>query len=386
LITLTKFTYICTMHFETKAIHSTLVKDQQSGAVVPPLVLSTTFERDPMGDYPHGYVYSRAQNPNRELLEQSMAALEGGQRAFAFASGMAAINAILQTLKPGDHVLLPEDAYYTTILLTEEVFGTWGLDYTMVDMSDSEKVAEAVKPNTRLIWVETPSNPQLRIADIAAISTIAHNNKALCVVDNTWASPVLQQPLALGADISMHSSSKYIGGHSDVLSGVLVCKNNNYVAEHIGKIQKLAGAVAAPFDCWLLARGIRTLSLRVKAQTETAQKVAAFLDTHPAVEKVYYPGLETHANHAIAKIQMSGFGAMLSFCVKGSAANAMKFTSFLNYFTIATSLGGVESLIEHRRSVEGTKSISPENLLRISIGLEHADDLIADLAQAFDKL
>jgi cystathionine gamma-synthase len=374
------------MHFETKAIRSTLQKDAQSGAVVPPLVLSTTFERDSMGDYPHGYVYSRAQNPNRELLENSMAALEGGQRAFAFASGMAAINAVLQTLKPGDHVLLPEDAYYTTILLTEEVFGTWGLEYTLADMSDNQKVAEAVKPNTRLIWAESPSNPQLRIADIAAVSSIAHKNKALCVVDNTWASPVLQQPLALGADISMHSSSKYIGGHSDVLSGVLVCKNNDPVAEHIGKIQKLAGAVAAPLDCWLLARGIRTLSLRVKAQTETAMYLAAYLQQHPMVEQVYYPGLATHPNHHIAQQQMSGFGAMVSFCIKGSAHNAMKFTSFLQLFTIATSLGGVESLIEHRRSVEGAKSLSPENLLRISVGLEHKDDLLTDLANAFNNL
>lgn len=367
------------MHFSTKAIQATQYHDKNAGAVAPPLYLSTTFERNPDGSHPHGYVYSRAENPNRELLETAMAVLENGEKALAFSSGMAAVNAILQTLKSGDHILIPEDAYYTLILLTEEVFGQWGLEYSLIDMSDLANVQSAIKPNTRMIWVESPSNPQLRVVDIERVAKIAHENNSICVVDNTWATPVLQNPLNLGADISMHASTKYIGGHSDVLSGVLVFKKENELFVKIKLIQKLAGAVPSPFDCWLLTRGIKTLSLRVKAQTESAKKIAEFLESHPKVEKVYYPGLSSHANHDIAKKQMGDFGAMLSFNIKGSESDALAFTGKVKLFTAATSLGGVESLIEHRKSIEGPNSISPPNLLRISVGLENVEDLIDDL-------
>lgn len=370
------------MHFSTKAIQSTIIKDETAGSVATPLYLSTTFERMPDGTYPHGYVYARAENPNRSLLESAMAVLENGEKALAFSSGMAAINAILQSLKTGDHVIIPEDAYYTLILLVKDIFEQWGIEYTILDMTDLAAVEEAVRPNTRLIWVESPSNPQLRVVDIKAVATIARQNDALCVVDNTWATPVLQNPLDLGADIAMHASTKYIGGHSDVLSGVLVFKKENEVFAKIKQIQKLAGAVPSPFDCWLLTRGIKTLHLRVKAQTESAMKIAQFLENELNVEKVYYPGLESHPNHEVAKKQMLDFGAMLSFNLKGSEANALSFTGKLKLFTAATSLGGVESLIEHRKSVEGTNSISPPNLLRVSIGLEDTTDLINDLKQA----
>ncbi len=370
------------MHFETLAIQSTLAHDQNAAAVVPPMVLSTTFERAADGSHPQGYVYSRAENPNRQQLEQSLAALESGAAALSFSSGMAAIAAVFQSLGTGQHIILPVDAYYSSILLADEVYQSWGLSYTCVDMSSAENVRLAIQPNTSLIWIESPSNPQLGIAPIAQIAALGRQIGALVVVDNTYATSVWQQPLSLGAHISMHSSSKYLGGHSDVLGGALIFQEKNEYYQKIKNIQKLGGAVPSPFDCWLLLRGIKTLSVRVKAQTESAQKIAAFLQKHPNVEKVYYPGLESHKNHSFAAEQMSGFGAMLSFNLKGTEAEALAFTGKVQLFTAATSLGGVESLIEHRRSVEGAKSISPPNLLRLSIGLEHADDLIDDLDQA----
>ncbi|MES2795313.1 MAG: PLP-dependent aspartate aminotransferase family protein [Bacteroidota bacterium] len=373
------------MQFETKAIQSTQLKDNTAGSVASPLYLSTTFERSADGSHPHGYVYSRAENPNRELLESAMAVLENGEKALAFSSGMAAVNALFQAFKPGDHILIPEDAYYTLILLTEEVFSQWGLEYNTIDMSDLGNVKAAIRPNTKMIWVETPSNPQLRIVDIEAVTKIAHQNNAICVVDNTWATPVLQNPLNLGADISMHATTKYIGGHSDVLSGVLVFKKEEELFAKIKLIQKLAGAVPSPFDCWLLTRGIKTLALRVREQTKSAQKIAEFLDNQPNVEKVYYPGLASHANHEVAKKQMADFGAMLSFNLKGTEQEALAFTGKVKLFTAATSLGGVESLIEHRKSIEGPNSISPPNLIRISVGLENADDLIEDLRNGLNQ-
>lgn len=373
------------MHFSTKAIQATQFKDHNAGSVTPPIFLSTTFERAPDGTHLHGYVYSRAENPNRELLESAMAVLENGEKALAFSSGMAAINALLQSFKPGDHILIPIDAYYTLILLSKDVFEQWGLEYDAIDMSDMANVKAAIKTNTRLIWAETPSNPQLGIVDIQAIAELAHAHGAICAVDNTWATPVLQNPLDLGADIAMHATTKYIGGHSDVLSGILVFKKENELFNKIKLIQKLAGAVPSPFDCWLLTRGLKTLSLRVKAQTESAQKIATFLENHPKVEKVYYPSLPSHKNHIIAQKQMKGFGAMLSFNLIGSESNALAFTGKVKLFTPATSLGGVESLIEHRRSIEGSVSISPPNLLRLSIGLENAEDLINDLEVALSQ-
>ncbi len=372
------------MKFSTKAIQSTILKDKTAGSLATPIFVSTTFERSPDGSHPHGYIYSRAENPNRELLESAMAILENGEKALAFSSGMAAINAIMQSLKTGDHILIPEDAYYTLLLLAKDIFEQWGLEITVLDMTDLQAVEKSIRPNTRLIWVESPSNPQLRIVDIETIAKIAHENNAICVVDNTWATPVLQSPLDLGADIAMHATTKYIGGHSDVLSGVLVFKKGNDLFLKIKLIQKLAGAVPSAFDSWLLTRGIKTLALRVKAQTETAMQIANFLENEPNIEKVYYPGLATHQNHTIAKKQMKAFGAMLSFNLKGSEADALAFTGKVKLFTVATSLGGVESLIEHRKSIEGPGSISPPNLLRISVGLEDAHDLIADLKQALN--
>lgn len=373
------------MKFSTKAIKLTHLPDETAGSISTPIYLSTTFERAADGSHPYGHVYSRSSNPNRDLLESAMTVLEQGEDCIAFASGMAAINAVLQQLKPGDHVIIPEDAYYTLILLVNDVFGQWGLTFSKVDMTSTQNVSDAITENTRLIWIESPSNPQLRLADISAIATIAHNNNALCVVDNTWSTPVLQNPLVLGADIVMHASTKYIGGHSDVLSGLLVFKESNELADKIRHYQKVAGAVPSPFDCWLLTRGLKTLALRVNAQTESTIKIAHFLSKHPAVEQIFYPGLSTHPQHDLAKSQMKNFGAMLSFNLKGTEQNALAFTGKLNIFTAATSLGGVESLIEHRKSIEGVTSISPPNLLRLSIGLEDADDLIQDLKEAFEQ-
>ncbi|RTL59881.1 MAG: aminotransferase class V-fold PLP-dependent enzyme [Sphingobacteriales bacterium] len=371
------------LHFETQAIQSTLVKDAQASSVTQPIYLTTTFERETDGSYPHGFVYSRLDNPNRKQLEASVALLENGDKAFAFASGMASINAMFQTLKTGDHVIIPDDAYYATEILLRDVYERWGLQMTKVDMSNNDAVQKAVQPNTKMIWVETPSNPLLKVSDIESIAAIAHKAGALCVVDNTWATPVMQLPLTLGADAVMHSTTKYYGGHCDVLGGILIIKSNNELAEKISSIQTKGGAVPSPFDCWIISRGIKTLSLRVKAQTESAGKLAEYLSTHPKVEKVNYPGLKSHLQHAIAAKQMKGgFGAMLSVQIKGDAKAAMELTGRLKLFTTATSLGGVESLVEHRRSVEGPYSVTPDNLLRVSVGLEHIDDLINDWKQA----
>ncbi|MEA5260028.1 aminotransferase class V-fold PLP-dependent enzyme [Arcicella aquatica] len=371
------------MKIETLAIQSTQMHDANAGAVISPIYLSTTFERETDGSYAHGYVYSRADNPNRQLLEKSMALLENGAVGLAFASGMAATTALFQSLKSGDHIITPDDAYYATNVLITEVFGQWGLSLTTVDMTDLSAVKAAIQPNTKLFWIETPSNPQLKITDIEAISKIAKEIGALVAVDNTWATPVLQQPINLGADIVMHSTTKYFGGHSDVLSGALIIKEEGELSNKLRTIQRLTGGVPSPFESWLVARGIKTLVLRVKAQTDNAKKLADFLSTHPQVEVVHYPGLASHPQHEIAKKQMlNGFGAMLSVQIKGDAQNAMAVTGKLKLFTTATSLGGVESLIEHRKSVEGIDSPTPENLLRVSVGLESIDDLIEDWKQA----
>ncbi len=372
------------MHLETLAIRSTHLPDENAAAVATPIYLSTTFERGDDGTYPKNFVYSRASNPNRQLLEQSLAVLEEGTHGFAFASGLAAIAAALQILKTGDHVLLGDDAYFAAGVLMTDVFGPWGLEVTRVDMTDLEVVRQAFRPNTKLVWLETPSNPQLKITDIAALAQLAHEHDALCGVDNTWATPVLQRPLTLGADLVQHSTTKYFGGHSDVLGGALVVKDAT-LADRIKKIQSLGGAVPSPFECWLVTRGIKTLPLRVKAQSASALVIASFLASHPNVEAVHYPGLETHVSHALASRQMiNGYGGMLSFQVRGDAAEALRVASHTKLFIQATSLGGVESLIEHRYSVEGPTSTSPENLLRVSVGLEHPDDLIADLQQALE--
>ncbi len=373
------------LKFETLAIQSTLTKDRNAGAVSPPIYLSTTFEREADGSYPYDFVYSRMGNPNRQLLEKSIAKLENGARGFAFSSGMAATTALFQTLNSGAHMLLPDDAYYSTNALAKELFEKWGIEISTVDMSNLSEIQRTIKKNTKLIWVETPSNPQLKISDIQQIAGLAHNAGAICAVDNTWASPVLQKPLNLGADVVMHSTTKYFGGHSDVLGGALILKTEGELCERIERGQQLAGNVPSPFESWLIARGIKTLALRVRAQTQNAMLLANFLESHPKIEKVHYPGLRSHPQHEIAKNQMSDFGAMISVQPKGDAANAMALTGKLNLFTTATSLGGVESLIEHRKSIEGEQSLTPDNLLRISVGLENIEDLIEDWSQALGK-
>ena len=344
------------LKFETLAIQSTQTTDTSTGAVTTPINLSTTFEREADGSYKSGYVYARIENPNRRLLEDSLAALEKGVVGFAFSSGMAAITALFNTLKLGDHLLLPHDVYYATKVMAEDLFGTKGIEISTVIMSDLKAVKKAIKKNTAIVFLETPSNPQLNVSDIAKISKLAHKVGAICAVDNTWPSPVLQRPIEHGADVVMHSTSKYFGGHSDVLGGCLVLKEKGALADQIKSIQTLTGAVPSPFECWLVTRGIKTLHLRVMQQTKNAAKLARFLEKHPKIERVNYPGLKSHPDHKVAKKQMTeGFGAMLSVQVKGSTKNAMQLTGRLKLFTTATSLGGVESLVEHRKSIEGRR-------------------------------
>lgn len=372
------------MRIETTAIHAGQEIDPATGSVIPPIYLTTTFERAPDGSFPHGYIYTRNGNPNRTMLETCLATLEGGATCVAFSSGLAAAMSIFQALRPGDHVVAPDDAYHGVTRLLRDIMAPWGLEYTRVDMRDPQNVAAALRPNTRLVWIETPSNPLLKIADIAAIAQIAHQAGALCAVDNTWATPVQQRPLDLGADMVMHATTKYIGGHSDVLGGAVIFRVNDAFAERVRFLQINGGAVPSPFDCWLTLRGIQTLTYRVRAHAAGAVQVARFLAAHPRIERVHYPGLETHPGHAVAARQMRGFGGMISIEVQGGEAAAMAVAARLRIITRATSLGGVESLIEHRASVEGPESVTPPNLLRLSVGLEHPDDLIADLAQALE--
>lgn len=371
------------MNLETLAIQVTRFHDANASAVTTPIYLSTTYERDAEGNLPHGFLYTRGNNPNRDLLEKSLAALEGGTVGLAFGSGMAAISALFQALKPGDHVITTPFAYYAAQRLLVDVFEPWGLEFSLVDTSNLAEVEKAIRPTTKLFWLETPSNPLLYLTDLQALSRLAHSVGALCAVDNTWATPVLQTPIAFGADVVMHSTTKYFGGHSDVLGGALVLAQDGELAVRLRQIQNLTGGVPSPFDCWLITRGIQTMPLRVKAQSASALPIAQWLETHPAVERVHYPGLTSHPQHEIAKAQMkNGFGGMLSFEVRGGLPGAKKVAGALKVFTQATSLGGVESLIEPRKIYEGPDSATPDGLLRVSVGLEHLDDLIADLDQA----
>jgi cystathionine gamma-synthase len=370
------------MRIETLAVHAGHHPDPATGAVSPPIHLSTTFAREADGTLPHGFIYARSDNPTRNELERALAALEGGETGIAFASGMAATAAVFQSLLPGEHVIAPQDAYYGTARLLREVMAGWGLASTLVDMTDPHAVAEAVTPHTRLVWIETPSNPTLAITDIARISAIARAAGARCVCDNTWATPLLQRPLALGCDLVMHSTTKYLGGHSDLTGGVLVAPEDDEWAARLRTLQALGGGVPSAFDCWLLMRGIRSLPWRMRGHCENAGIVAAFLAGHPAVAAVHYPGLPADPGHAVAARQMSEFGGMVSVQVAGGAEPALEVVRRVKLFTRATSLGGPESLIEHRASVEGPESRTPPGLLRLSIGLEHPDDLVEDLDQA----
>ena len=369
------------MKIETLAVHAGHDVDPATAAVASPIYLSTTFERDVDGTYSRGFMYTRNNNPNREALERGISTLEGGAVAAAFASGTGATMSIFQALAPGDHVLAHVDAYYGTSRLIREIFLRWGLEADFVDLSDLAAVKKALKPNTRLAWAETPSNPLLKIVDLSAVSEIIRDAGALFVCDNTWA-PVLQRPFDLGADLILHSTTKYFGGHCDVLGGIVVAKTDDDFVKRIRSIQYEGGAVPSPFDCWLILRGMRTLPWRMRAHSENAMKVAEFLATHPKVASVYYPGLKSHPGHQIAAQQMSMFGGMLSFEVKNGREAAMSVAAKTKIFIRATSLGGVESLIEHRASIEGPGTTSAEGLLRVSIGLENADDLIEDLDQA----
>lgn len=369
----------------TLAIKSTENRLHDSRPVSTPIYLSTTFERRDDGSYTNDFVYSRDSNPNRQILEESIALLEGGEVAYAFSSGMAAIHAVLQSLQHGDHLLIPDDVYYNLYTLLVDVLERWGLSYTKVDMASPQAISASIQTNTRLIWLETPSNPQLKVSDITAVAHLAQQHGCLVAVDNTWPTPILQQPLLLGADIVVHSTTKYFGGHSDVLSGAVVLKQQGELAQRIRAIQKYGGSVPSPFDCWLVCRGIQTMPLRVQAQSTSALHLANFLANHPAIASVNYPGLPEHPQHNISKQQMrKGFGGMLSVLVKGDANQAMTISNKLELFTTATSLGGVESLVEHRQSVEGTNSKTPVNLLRLSVGLEDVEDLIADWKQALE--
>lgn len=370
------------MHIETIAVHAGHTIDTATGAVIPPIHLSTTFEREPDGSYRSGLVYSRSANPNRTALERCLAELEGAAAVVCFASGSAATMAAFQALAPGDHVIAPADAYYGTARLLQDMFARWGLEASFVDMTNLAAVEGSVRPRTRIVWIETPSNPLVRVVDIRGIAALGKAAGARTVVDNTWATPVLQRPLELGADAVMHSTTKYLGGHSDVLGGALAVRVEDDFYERVRAIQTTGGAVPSPFECWLTVRGIRTLPWRMRAHCGNAAAVAEFLSVHPQIEAVHYPGLPTHEGHDIACRQMTAFGGMLSVQVRGGRESAMTMAGRLRLITRATSLGGTESLIEHRASVEGPGTRAPENLLRVSIGLEHADDIIADFDQA----
>src|SRR5215469_6835754 len=367
----------------TLCVHSAHEPEAATGALMQPIYLSTTFERNADGSYPRGYRYSREGTPNRTALETCVAALERGTGAAAFASGLAANIAVLELLDAGDRLVTPRDAYYGTRKQFADYASRRGVTVVAADFSAADAVRAAVGERARLVWVETPSNPLLNVSDLRRITDIARKAGALVVCDNTFATPVCQRPFDFGVDLVIHSGTKYLGGHSDVLSGVVVVREDTGLLERMHEWQRTAGAALAPFDCWLLRRSITTLALRVRSQCQGAQQVAEFLAAHPAVEQVFYPGLPRHPGHAIAAAQMpGGFGAVLSFCVSGGEQAAMRVAARTRLFTRATSLGSVESLIEHRASIEGPNSATPRNLLRLSIGIEEPEDLIADLAQA----
>ncbi len=375
------------MKKETIAVHGSHLKDETAGAIAAPVFLTTTFERALDGTYPKGHMYSRNSNPNRIALEKGLAALEGASRGFAFGSGLAAVNAVFQCLQSGNHILMPEVGYYASYKLAEEILGPWGLEVTQVDMTDLAKVEKAIQKNTKLIWAETPANPMLSITDIKGLATISKKHNLKLGVDNTLGTPVLQNPIALGADIVMHATTKYIGGHSDIMGGAVLLKEDDEWAKRIERVQILMGATPNPLDCYLLARGLKTLPLRMREHSANALELAKRLEKHPKVEKVHYPGLESHPQHALAKAQMpQGFSGMIALQVKTGETETREMAGKLQIFQQATSLGGVESLVEHRKSIEGPQSTTPGNLLRFSIGLEHVDDLWADLEQALKTI
>ncbi|MGI4805499.1 MAG: trans-sulfuration enzyme family protein [Janthinobacterium lividum] len=373
------------MKIETIAIHAGNEKDKGNQAVIQPITLSTTFERAEDGSYPSGYIYSRSNNPNRNSLENVLAKLENGAAAAAFSAGNAAGMTVFQSLEPGSHIICPDDMYHGLRNQLKHVFGSI-LEFDFIDLGDLDLVEKTIKPNTKLIWIETPSNPLLKITDIAAIVAIAKKRSIKTVCDNTFATPILQRPLDLGVDLIMHATTKYLGGHSDVLGGALIAREANDWWLKLKQIQEMGGAIPSPFDCYLTVRGIKTLPYRMKGHVENATQLAVFLENHLQVEKVFYPGSASHPQYEIAKKQMSAGGGMLSFLVKGDAVKAREVVNNVQIFTQATSLGGVESLIEHRASVEGPDTKTPQNLIRVSVGLENAEDLIEDLDNALKAI
>ncbi|WP_406136960.1 cystathionine gamma-synthase [Streptomyces sp. NBC_01089] len=373
--------------FETLAIHAGNTADPLTGAVVPPIYQVSTFKQDGVGGLRGGYEYSRSGNPTRTALEENLAALEGGRRGLAFASGLAAEDCLLRTLlAPGDHVVIPDDAYGGTFRLFAKVVSRWGVEWSVADTTDPASVRAALTPRTKVIWVETPSNPLLGITDIAAVADVARTAGVKLVVDNTFASPYLQQPLALGADVVVHSMTKYMGGHSDVVGGALVV-NSDDIGDELAYHQNAMGAVCGPFDAWLVLRGIKTLAVRMDRHSENATRIAEMLTRHPKVSGVLYPGLPDHPGHEIAAKQMRSFGGMVSFRVGAGEEAAVAVCDRAKLFTLGESLGGVESLIEHpgrmtHASVAGSALEVPGDLVRLSVGIESADDLLADLQQA----
>ena len=377
--------------FNTVAIHAGQEPEARTGAVVPPIYQTSTYAQDAVGAPREGYEYSRSGNPTRDALQECLAAIEGGRRGLAFASGLAAEDTLLRTVcRPGDHVLIPDDAYGGTYRLFAKVAENWGLDWTAAPLGDPDAVRAAFRPgHTRMIWAETPTNPLLNIADIAALATVAHEFDALLAVDNTFASPYLQQPIALGADVVIHSTTKYLGGHSDVVGGALIAASDG-LGEDLAFHQNAMGAVNGPFDAWLTLRGIKTLGVRMDRHCDNAERIVDFLDGHAAVAEVLYPGLDAHPGHEVAAKQMSRFGGMISFRAAGGPDEAVRICNSTQLFVLAESLGGVESLIEHpgqmtHLSAAGSPLEVPADLVRLSVGIETADDLLADLEQALAR-
>lgn len=380
--------------FDTRAIHAGQEFDPTTGAVIPPVYLTSTYVQDGIGGLRGGYEYSRGGNPTRVGLETQLAALEGGIRGLSFASGLAAEDALLRTvLRPGDHVVIGNDVYGGTHRLIRRIFGDWGVRHSTVDTSDLDAVRAAIElGTTKVLWVETPSNPLMKISDVAALAEIAEEAGLLTVVDNTFASPALQQPISLGADVVVHSTTKYLGGHSDVVGGALVfAAGQDELAERVGFTQFAAGAVSGPFDAFLTSRGIKTLGIRMQRHSENALAIATRLAEHPGVARVFYPGLESHPGHELAARQMSGFGGMLSIELAGGGEAARRFAESTELFQLAESLGGVESLVNHpwsmtHASVRGTEAEVPESIVRLSVGIEDVDDLLADIDAALARL
>lgn len=378
--------------FETRAIHVGQEPDQVTGDVIPPMHLTSTYQQTAIGVHKQGYEYSRGGNPTRTALQHALASLEGARFGFSFSSGLAAEDAIIRAiLRPGDHVILADDLYGGTYRMFNKVYREWGIEFDVADLNSPESIAAKIRPGqTKLIWIETPSNPMMTIFDIAAVSKQAHEHGLLTVIDNTFATPYLQRPIELGADIVVHSTTKYLGGHSDILGGAVVL-NDGELASKIEFVQFAVGAVSSPFDAWLTHRSLKTLAVRMDRHSENGQRVAEFLQAQPKVLDVFYPGLEDHPGHDLARRQMDGFGGVVSLRVAGGEAGARKFCESTKLFTLAESLGGVESLVNYPKamthaSVEGTEIAVDADIVRLSVGLEHSDDLLADLKQALAAL